>query len=385
VKAAASIVEGVASAGEAAERAAAEALQELGGEPELAVAFASAEYWRAAEEVVSVLGGALAGVPTVGCVAEGVVGTGREAHEGKALSLWLARGFSRPVETFAVEYLGTASGGLFAGHRFEAGGGAYLFFADPFSFPVMELLEHLNSNVPGAFLAGGLVSGGVQRQASELFLDGSVLRAGAVGAHLAGAEVDLVVSEACRPIGNPYTVTRAERNLVYEMGGRPAYERLERLVASLPDEDKGLLASGGLQFGIVMDEYRETLGQDDFLARAVLGADPAKGTVLVAGEVEVGRTVQFLARDPAAADRSLAECLEREAEALSGRPPAGVLLFPCNGRGPRLFSEPDHDAAMVKKVFGSVPAAGFFAAGELGPYAGKNYLHAFSASMAIFR
>lgn len=385
MNAAASLVVGVASASEAAQRAAEEALADLGGEPELAVAFANAEYWPAAEELVGELAKVLDGAPIVGCVAEGVVGTGREAEGGKAVSLWLAKGFQSPVETFAVEYLGTASGGLFAGHRFEPGGGAYLFFADPFTFPVVELLDHLNSNVPGAFLAGGLASGGVQRQASKLFLDGSVVRAGAVGAHLAGAEVDLVVSQGCRPAGNPYTVTRAERNVVHEMGGRPAYERLEQLVAGFPDEEKGLLADGGLQFGIAMDEYREALGQDDFLVRAVLGADPARGSVLVAGEVDVGKTVQFLVRDPGAASRSLADCLERESEALSGRAPAGVLLFPCNGRGSRLFSEPDHDAAMVKKVFGSVPVAGFFAAGELGPYAGKNFLHAFSASMAIVR
>jgi small ligand-binding sensory domain FIST len=385
MKAAACLVEGVESASEAAERAASEALGDLGREPELAVVFANAQYWPAAEELSATLACVLGGVPMVGCVADGVVSTGREVQEGKALSLLLLHGFGGAVETFTVEYLGTASGGLFAGHRFEPGGGAYLFFADPFTFPVVELLEHLNTNVPGAALAGGLVSGGVQRQASELFLDGAVLHAGAVGARLAGAEVDFLVSEGCRPIGNPYTVTKAERNLVYEMGGRPAYERLERLVGSLPDEEKRLLANGGLQFGIAMDEYRETLGQDDFLARAVLGADPAKGSILVAGEVEVGRTVQFLARDPVAAERSLAECLEREAEALSGRPPAAVLLFPCNGRGSRLFSEPDHDAAMVKKIFGSVPVAGFFAAGELAPYAGKNFLHAFSASMVVLR
>ena len=378
-----------AVAGEAAERAAFEALLGLGSAPELAVLFASQHYWAEAEDLLGALTAALGPVPLVGCTADGVIGTGREVEDEPAVSLWVAAGFPSPVETFAVEYLGTPSGGIFAGHRFEAGGGAYLLFGDPFSFPVEQLLEHLNANVPGALAVGGVASGGLGRRRSELFLDGAVLHEGAVGARLAGARVDVAVdvwvSQGCRPVGSPFTVTKAEGHIVREMGGRPAYERLEQLVAAVPESVRKLLADGGLQFGIAMNEYRDSLGQDDFLVRSVLGADPETGSVLIAGEVEVGTTVQFLARDAVSADQDLELCLERESARLAGRGPAGVLLFSCNGRGSRLFTDPDHDAAMVSKVLGPVPVAGFFAAGELGPVGGKNFLHAFSASVVVLR
>ena len=64
--------------------------------------------------------------------------------------------------------------------------------------------------------------------------------------------------------------------------------------------------------------------------------------------------------------------------------PAGGLLFSCNGRGTRLFAAADHDARALRKQAGDIPIAGFFAAGELGPVGGKNFIHGFTASVALF-
>jgi len=59
-------------------------------------------------------------------------------------------------------------------------------------------------------------------------------------------------------------------------------------------------------------------------------------------------------------------------------------LFTCNGRGRRMFGVADHDASMIEELLGNIPLAGFFAAGEIGPIAGRNALHGFTASMALF-
>ena len=89
-------------------------------------------------------------------------------------------------------------------------------------------------------------------------------------------------------------------------------------------------------------------------------------------------------RDAQSADEDLRRTLEHEAAVLGGHPPAGALLFTCNGRGSRLFSAPDHDAALLAKILGDIPVAGMSCAGELGPVAGRNYLHGFTASIALF-
>jgi small ligand-binding sensory domain FIST len=104
----------------------------------------------------------------------------------------------------------------------------------------------------------------------------------------------------------------------------------------------------------------------------------------VGDEVEVGQTVQFHVRDAHSADEDLRRVLERECAALGSRRAAGALLFTCNGRGSRLFSEPDHDAGLLATMLGNIPVAGFFCAGELGPVGGQNFLHAYTASITLF-
>jgi small ligand-binding sensory domain FIST len=316
-------------------------------------------------------------------VAEAVVGGAREVESGPAVSLWLAADLG-PVETFSMQFVRTPSGGAFGGYRFEPGrSGVYLMICDPFTFPASDLLAHLNQHVPGALVMGGIAGGGLRPGQSRLFLDGRVLSGGAVGARLPGAEVHPLVAQGCRPVGDPYIATRAEGNVIRELGGRPPLDRLRELAAALPGRERELLAQGP-QVGMVINEYRAELRQGDFLIRGLAGADPGSGAIAVGDEVEVGQTVQFHVRDAGSADEDLRRALQREAAALGGRRPAGALLFTCNGRGSRLFAEPDHDAGLVAKILGDIPVAGFFCAGELGPVGGQNFLHAYTASIAVF-
>jgi small ligand-binding sensory domain FIST len=369
---------------EAGHRAAEVARLLLGDRPpSFGVLFASPHFHDSAEALLAAVTEHTGPIPLIGCLAEAVIGGPREVESQPAVSLWLAADLG-PVQTFAMDFVRTASGGAYGGYRFEPGqAGIHLMICDPFTFPADHLLAHLNSNVPGTLVMGGLASGGLGVQQSRLFLDGRVLSEGAVGAYLPNAEIHPLVSQGCRPIGDPYTVTASEGNLIQELGGRPPVERLQELAAALTDRDRDLLTQG-LQVGIVMNEYQAELHQGDFLIRGVIGADPESGAIAVGDEVDVGQTLQFHLRDADSADQDLQRTLEREAAALGGPRPAGALLFTCNGRGSRLFPGPDHDAGLVAKVLGDIPVAGFFCAGELGPVGGQNYLHAFTASIALF-
>ena len=130
--------------------------------------------------------------------------------------------------------------------------------------------------------------------------------------------------------------------------------------------------------GRVIDEYKAEPGRGDFLVRGVLGVDQQSGAMAMGDEIEVGETIRFHVRDADSADEDLRTLLEREAE-----PAVGALLFTCNGRGSRLFSVPDHDASLVSKSLGGLPLAGFNCAGEIGPVGGRNFLHGFTASIAL--
>ena len=371
-------------AGEAARRAVGEARASLGdAAPSFAVLFASAHYFGSAEALAGAVAEETGRLPLIGCVAEAVAGGAREVESGPAISLWLAAD-AGPVETFAMEFVRTPSGGAYGGYRFGPGpAGLHLLICDPFTFPASDLLAHLNRQARGAVLMGGIASGGLAQRQSRLFLDGRVLSSGAVGAHLPRAEIHPLVAQGCRPVGDPYTTTRADGNVIFELGGRSPRARLQELAAALPGRDRELLARG-VQLGLVIDEYRAEPRQGDFLIRGIVGTDPASGAIAVGDEVEVGQTVQFHVRDADSADEDLRRTLERAAAGLGGRRAAGALMFTCNGRGSRLFPEPDHDAGLLASMLGEIPMAGFFCAGEIGPVGGQNFLHAFTASIALF-
>ena len=383
MKAAGALVH-TADAREAATRAAGQARELLGDLPaSFAVLFASAHFFGSAQALAAAVAQETGGVPLIGCVSEGVAGGAREVESSPAVSLWLAADLG-PVETFAMDFVRTASGGAFGGYRFGPGpAGVHLMICDPFTFPAGDLLAHLNEHVPGALVLGGMATGGLRSGQSLLFLDGQVLAHGAVGAHLPGAGIRPLVAQGCRPVGDPYTITRADGNLIVELGGRPPLSRLRDLAAALPVRDQELLARGA-HLGLVIDEYQAEPGQGDFLIRGIIGADPGSGAIAVGAEVDAGQTVQFHVRDADSADEDLRRALEREAAALGGRRAAGALLFTCTGRGSRMFAAPDHDAGLVATTLGEIPLAGFFCDGELGPVGRQNFLHTFTASIALF-
>jgi small ligand-binding sensory domain FIST len=314
----------------------------------------------------------------IGCVAETVVAGNREIEDGPAVAVWLAA-LPEPVETFHMEFVRTSEGGVLGGYRFEdAAHAPYLLIGDPYSFPTDLLLGSVNERAPGTVVVGGMASGGLGPGDNRLFLDDRVVDSGAVGARIPGIQIRSLVSQGCRPIGNVYAVTQAEGNVIHELGGRPPLWRLEELVETLSPRDRDLVGRG-LHVGRVIDEYQAEPGRGDFLIRGVMGLDPESGAMAVGDAIEVGETMQFHVRDAATADEDLRTLLEQEVA-----PADGALLFTCNGRGSRLFSVPDHDASLVSDKLGHLPLAGFNCAGEIGPIGGKNFLHGFTASVALF-
>ena len=373
-----------ADPGVAATRAVAQAREALGDAPaSLAVLFASAHFLGSAEALVAAVAEQTGALPLIGCVGEAVAGGAREVESEPAVSLWLGAGLG-PVESFAMDFVRTSSGGAYGGYQFPPeAAGVHLMICDPFTFPADGLLAHLNEQRPGAVVMGGMASAALPSRQSRLFLNDRVLYRGAVGVHLPRAEVHPLVAQGCRPVGDAYIITGAEGNVIGELGGRPPLTRLREMAAALPARDQDLLA-GGVLLGVVIDEYRAEPVQGDFLVRGVIGADPDSGAIAVGDEIQVGRTVQFHVRDAASADEDLRRALARESAALGGRRQAGALLFTCNGRGSRMFAEPDHDAGLIATMLGDIPVAGFFCAGELGPVGGQNFLHTFTASIALF-
>jgi small ligand-binding sensory domain FIST len=361
-------------------------LEQLGTEPDVAAVFASPQHRDTFGDMAAAISRMLRPGMLVGTTAVAVLGGSREVEDAPAIGLWAGRLAARP-RPVRLDATRTASGialqGLSAS-TFEPGD-ALLLLADPFSLPVDAIIDALAElEVPEASgtlsvpVVGGMASAANTPGGNRLVLDDEVMSSGGVGVVLpGGVATRTVVSQGCRPIGDPMIVTRAEGNLVMEIAGRPALDRLDDLVRAADADERSLLASG-LQIGIAIDEHRATFERGDFLIRGVVGADRLQRALAVGDRVEVGTTVQFQVRDAVAADEDLRAML---ADATGD----AALVFTCNGRGQRLFGEPDHDARVVHDTLGSPALAGMFCAGEFGPVGGRSFVHGFTASVLVFR
>ena len=261
---------------------------------------------------------------------------------------------------------------------------SFVVFADPFAFDGNAFLAGLNQAYPGRPIVGGLASGASQPGENTLILDGEMMKDGLIGVCLTGnLKVETVDSHGCRPIGENFIVTKAQRNIVYELAGRTFYKVLEEVLSKGSDYDRHL-AHEAIFMGIAMNEYKDEFKRGDFLIRAVMGVDPQSGAGAVGDHMKVGQTVQFHLRDAKTANEDLHELLKQYKTIKQATAAHGVMVFSCNGRGINLFKEPDHDIRIIQQHLGPVPAAGFFCAGEIGPVGGINFLHGFTNSMALF-
>lgn len=355
--------------------------------PDLALFFATPGYSEAERLVAETYQRSGASV-LFGCSGGGIIGTGREIEGRRAVSIL---NLSLPgtqlhpmyVEMEDLAALRTPEDW----RRWAALPGpvnAWIVFADPFSFDSEQLIEGLSTAYPGATVAGGLASGMGDQRDTLLFLNGQVYESGAVLLGLTGAyTVDSVVAQGAAPIGQPWTVTEVQRNVLRTIGNRPALDVLRQTLSEL-SEDTRARAARNLLVGLAMNEYREHLEQGDFLIRNLVGVDPDSGAIAIGAVPQVGQTIQFQVRDAAAADQDLHRRLAVAQQRVSQLEVAGGLLCTCNGRGVGLFGSSDHDARAVFEALGPIPLAGFFCNGEIGPVGGRTYLHGFTASLALF-
>ncbi len=355
----------------------------------LGLVFMSPKFFPQAKQILEILR-VHARIPLLaGCSSQGVIAGEQEVEENAGLSLGL---YALPEADlrafhFTQEQVAEATSPLY--WRKETGvepeqTSGWLVFADPFHLDSESWLKGWNEAYPTVPVLGGLASGDFRAQLTHVYLNGDAFEEGGVAISF-GGKVGLigVTSQGCTPIGDTWTLTRVEENLIHEIGNRPAYEVLAETFGQLSQEEQRK-ARGNLFIGLVVNEYLEDFHRGDFLIRNLLGADPKSGSIAVGAMPRLGQTMQFQRRSAAAATEDMDELLARAKQRLGEATIYGACLCSCNGRGQNLFGRPNHDAQMVQQRFGPMGLAGFFCNGEIGPVGEKSFLHGYTASLALF-
>ena len=357
------------------------------GPADLAFLFFSPHYAEQSTDLTAAVRRELAPNLLVGCTGEGIIGGTEEIESAPAISLWAARLPGVSMTPIRLSCSQDEDGISVSGWPDELASGpalpTFLLLGDPFSTGVDEALSLIAGRCPGSMAIGGMAGGGRDVGENRMVLNGEVYEGGLVGVALSGPlSIRTVVSQGCRPIGERYVVTKAENNVIHELGGVPALERLQTVFETLSGAERRL-AHRALHIGVVMNEQRNRFERGDFLVRNLIGADRNSGSVAIGDMIKEGQTVQFHIRDAQSASEDLHLMLAAD-RSRHQQPPLGALLFSCCGRGRGLFGQPHHDVTVLHERAGNIPVAGFFAQGEIGPVGGTNFLHGYTASVALF-
>lgn len=355
----------------------------------LGLVFMSPRFFDRARQVLEILR-VHARIPLLaGCSSQSLIVGDHEVeeHAGLTLGLYALPGAELKAvhctQTQVEEANGPAYWHLETGIQPDQTNG-WLAFIDPFHLDSETWLKTWNEAYAPLPVLGGLAGGESNEQATQVYLNGEVYDEGGVAISVGGAvQLVGVTSQGCTPIGETWTLTKVEQNIIHQIGNRPAYEVLAETFNQLP-ADQQKTARGNLFIGLVVNEYLEDFHRGDFLIRNLLGADPRSGSIAVGALPRLGQTVQFQRRSADAADEDMQALLTRAKKQLGDTPIYGGCLCSCNGRGQNLFGRPNHDAQMVQQRLGPLGLAGFFCNGEIGPVGQRSFLHGYTASLALF-
>ncbi len=308
----------------------------------------------------------------VGSVGIGVCATGVEYYEDPAAAVMLGE---FPPDGFRVfsalrEGLGdfdTRHGEWISERRPMLG----LVHGDPTEGVSEDLIRELAGRTTAGFLVGGLASA-----RGTAYTIANVPQRGGLSGVLFGEGIGLLtrLSQGCSPIGPHRTITKAQRNIVIALDGRPALDVLKEDIG--PELGRDLMRIGGIVFVGMPIRGCDT---GDYLVRNLVGLDPNEGLLAVGDMVEPGRDLIFCRRDAATAREDLDRMLKSLAGRLSG-PPRGGVYCTCLGRGINLFGPDSAELRQIRDTLGDFPLVGFYANGEIS----QDRLYGYTGVLTLF-
>ncbi|MFM7266521.1 MAG: FIST N-terminal domain-containing protein [Cyanobium sp.] len=372
-------------------------------EADLALVFASASFASDLPRLLPLLRQKIQARHWLGCLGGGVVGTeadgtAHELEEESALSVTLLRLPGATLQPFAIDTAALPDlDGPAEPWRALLGGKAetappdgeapglqpsLLVLVDPATAGLNDLISGLDYAYPQAVKVGGVAAPHSARHGSLLFEQ--EVRGGAVGCLISGRwRIEPLLAQGCRPIGPVFEVEQAQRNVVIQVSRgeerRSPVEALQTILSDLSPSEREQVRDS-LFLGVARNDFSlsGSGGRTPFLVRNLIGVDPRNGAVAVGEPMRVGQKVQFQLRD---GDASRLESRQLLADCAAEEPaPLAALLFACLGRGHGLYGSPDGDVSLCREAFATVPIAGVFCNGEIGPLGGATHLHGYTAS-----
>ncbi len=324
----------------------------------------------------------------VGCSAMGIVTSDGEVEDEPAIAVLVLASDTVVATPFLVRSL-RQQGGLAARRMTSMLANArschdlLMLFPDTLTLQARPFLDGLCRAWPGVATVGGGASENGTHMHTYQWCGTEVASDAVCGALFSGG-VSRAIGHtiACHPVGDPLLVTRADGNVIYELGGRPAYEVFTRLVREWAITDLRTAASVFF-LGFPCDPTQAGLYPGEYYVRNIHGVDPHEGSLLAGSPVREGQVVSFTIRDAANARRDMETMVEELSKVCTGRPPSFGVYFNCCGRGTALYGQANVDLEIIRREFADLPVIGFFTYAEIGPTTDGACLHNYTGVLTL--
>ena|GEM_PF-1465605 len=257
--------------------------------------------------------------------------------------------------------------------------GTLILLADSSIRNLDQILDGIAAVAPGIVVVGGSSGSSLHEGATRLCLDNNIYASGMVAALIPPEIVTRIcVSKGHKPVGPALLATRVERNVIYELGGRPALEVVQEILSTLAAE-KRAAARDALRIGLfVSPQWPDQQLSPEAIYCGVLGADKATGSVIVGQEVELGATVQFAVCNSNSATADLKSVLSGLPRVLAS------LVFSSRSRSADFFGASDHEAGLIAGALDPATVWGISCFECFGPLGSTSRVHDSAASLLLF-
>ncbi len=360
--------------------------------PDFVFMFASVGYNQ--QVLLDTVREAAAGAPLCGCSGEGIIAGGEADESSFAVAVMTIRSdqlrFSNGIAIGLDQDSAKAGRAIAEAIQPEVGPDTRALFLFPDGITVN--FDRLLAGLEGQLdldrllpLVGGTAGDNLELKRAYQYCNDQVVSRGVAWALLSGqARVAWAVNHACVPIGVEHKVTRCEKNVIYEIDGRPALDVLKDYLTEVGVEDWTMAV---LAFPIGFKAPESMKEYDQYIIRGMVGGkDDVTGSVTIPTEVSEGTSIWVTSRDYEKLAAGVEQAAEEIKAQLGDNPARLVFHFDCAGRG-KIFLREQQKLHLLETLRGGigpdVPWLGFYTLGEISPVGGHNCFHNYTVALTV--
>jgi hypothetical protein len=328
-------------------------------------------------------------VAVVGCSTQGVVGQGLVREEGYVAGAMALGGRDVTFSTALIEGIGADpyESGRALGRSLKSGQNAPLrvviLHYDALSGADPErLIAGVYAEVECAIVGGAAAHSFNYQSLQQTFqyYGGRVLTGSAVAVGLSGAVgVEIDDCHGCSPVGVELAVTRADKNVIFELDGRSAAQVWAEICGDVTAKQNN---SSALAIGVPVENARG----DEYLVRAAYLIDLERGGIVLGPAIPEGTKIMLHHRTVEDVLEGARNMGNRLAQRLHGRPVRAVLGFECGARTSPFLGEQgarEENLSLQRQLGSDAAWLGMMPWGEVFPILGKPTFHNYSYPMLV--